>query len=88
MSPENQIYIRVIRVSRHPREGNGLKHVFIHRLQGEFRRIETVSTEHTGDLYPVYALFLSPNGSRHPGDFINLCRVELTDFHKLRFNEW
>jgi len=25
------------------------------------------------------------NGSRHPGDFINLCRVELTDFHKLRF---
>ncbi|MBR7034835.1 MAG: hypothetical protein IKI25_03635, partial [Bacteroidales bacterium] len=45
------------------------------------------STEHTGDLYPVYALFLSPNGSRHPGDFINLCRVELTDFHKLRFIE-
>ena len=27
------------------------------------------------------------NGSRHPGDFINLCRVELTDFHKLRFIE-
>jgi len=27
------------------------------------------------------------NGSRHPGDFINLCRVELTDFHKLRFSE-